>query len=426
MSKISLQRAIVGIVGGTILAFIVALFISIAAPFIGGIFAVQIGGGNRKRSFALGASVGLLYGLYAAIVLSGYSSIFGSPIVNFISISGLIISIIEGGIAGLAAYKFFKRNPEQMAETPLPSLQTMWQSRITKTVVVIAIAIIAILAVLLYLGSIRSYAIAKQFLSLKQIDQTLGGEWATVLQPKSYGYSENGQYYTSGLEAEYKYKNAVIILQLSNYSNTTSATSFYSNETELEGVSDPNLTRTYSYNGTAQAFTYSFYNGTYVPICFTPDCGTVEKTSEIIAMEGLYVIVLVTSNYSMSLNQAKQLASGQFSILDPGYTTISSSITTTVLQPTYSVTLIPNPAAGDSPSSEIYIPNGLNVTGAGTITLSKIPPGSIVCLEALPASGYTFAGYNGFPKDTQAGGACGPNYGFIITANVTGYANWNS
>lgn len=426
MSKISLQRAIAGVVGGTILAAIIGMLIPIVAPFIGGILAVQIAGGDRKRSIMLGALVGLFYGLYASAALYGYSSIFGSSIVNFINITDLIISIIEGAIAGLISYKFFRRNSEQLADTPLPSFQALWKSRATKIVVVIALVIVAILATLLYLGTIKSYTITKQFLSVKQIDQTLGGSWTTTQQPQSYGYDENGQYYSSGLEAQYEYKNAIIVVQIGNYSNTTNAISFYSNETALAGSFYPNLTKEYSYNGTEPTFAYSFYNGTYIPICFTQNCINLKKISEIIASAGKYVIIITVSNYSMSLNQAKQLSSIQFSVLNASTTTISSSVSTTTLSTTYSATLIPNPAAGESPGSEIYIPNGSNVTGAGTITLSKIPLGSVVCLEGLPASGYTFAGYTGFPNDTQAGGACGPNYGFIITANVSGYVNWDS
>lgn len=138
MSKISLQRAIIGVVGGIILALVVALFLSIfhveitiVSAFMGGIFAVQIGGGDRKRSLALGALVGLFYGLYVVVgsfIFSGFLDMFGISTVPYI-ISGLGILILVGAIAGLIAYQVFKRNSEQLAETPLPLFQDMWQKR---------------------------------------------------------------------------------------------------------------------------------------------------------------------------------------------------------------------------------------------------------------------------------------------------------
>lgn len=310
MSKVSLERAIIGMIAGVIVAMIVSLFILLIAPLVGGILSVQLAGGNRKRSAIIGATTAVIWGAVYSLLtpLTGFGGVF-----SFSLLVGIILSVILGAAGGLIAHRFFKNN-ESKAEIPLP-LNNIFKNKIVLIVVIVTVIVVLAFVTLYYIGSQK---IASLFFKPSQISNIIGGQWTTVLAPQQYGYTENGKYYSSGVTAAFEYNNITINVNAANYSNLTSANIFYTNETLLMGAFEQNLTKAYTNNGSSQGFNYSFYNGTYVPLCLLncKSANAKEGISEIIAVEKTYVISINVYNYSMTLNQGIQLAGAELSVLN--------------------------------------------------------------------------------------------------------------
>ncbi len=306
MSKVSLERAAAGVIAGLTAALIVSLIISLIAPLVAGILSVQIAGGNRKRSVMIGAITSLIWGVYAATpFLSGSLVSLG--------IFGITLSLILGIIGGLIANRFFKNN-EVKAETPL-SFGSLFKNKIVKILTVVIIIAVIVLAILYYIGVQKLTAL---FFSPAQIDNVLEGSWTATATPHAYGYTYNGKYYNSGVTANFGYNNMLMVVEMTNYSNATSASLSYTNDTRLIGILGLNSTKTYEHNGTSQGLTYSFYNGTYEPFCVF-NCNnytTSDKISEVIALKNTYVVTMLVYNSSITQNQATQLAGTEFSVLN--------------------------------------------------------------------------------------------------------------